>query len=391
MPSSFVWGAATSAHQVEGGNLQNDWWYWERQGPARIQSGKACEHYTRFREDFALAKQLGHTAHRLSLEWSRIEVAPGKYHQPALSHYRDVLQELRRQGLASFVTLHHFTNPLWLARQGGWGNPRTALWFRAYVEQVLEALGDLVDYWITINEPNIYVLKGYWEGSWPPGKYHKLYAMRNAYTHLAIAHEQAYQTIHHHTSGAKVGIAQNMIAWQPASRASRQDRAAAALCRYFYNDYFFERTRGTHDFIGVNYYLAARKKFSWHFPYIADEKIDLPRSDMGWPLYPEGLTQVLLEAKRYHRPIYVTENGIASARDDHRSAFIQAHIRAIEAAQAQGADVRGYLHWSLLDNFEWADGYPPKFGLVGVDFATQQRRIRPSAYVYKAIIKQARQ
>ncbi|HLD26096.1 MAG TPA: family 1 glycosylhydrolase, partial [Candidatus Andersenbacteria bacterium] len=187
--------------------------------------------------------------------------------------------------------------------------------------------------------------------------------------HLAAAHRRAYRIIHGVRAGTQVGMAKHMIAF-----ASDKN-----LLRWLFNHLWYQLTRDTHDFLGINYYFSSR----W-------EAWQGVKSDLGWPINPTGLTQVLLEAKRYRLPIYVTENGVADAADTKRADFIRDHVRAIEAAQAQGADVRGYLHWSLIDNFEWAKGFAPRFGLAEVDYQTMERRIRPSAWAYKAIIEQSR-
>ena len=390
MAGRFVWGAATSAHQVEGDNIHNDWWAWEARGKVVDRSGQACDHYHRFADDFALAAALGHTAHRLSLEWSRIELAPGQYQAAALDHYREVLQDLKSRNMQTFVTLHHFTNPLWFARQGGWEHPRAAPQFTQYVQAVVAALGDLVDVWVTINEPNVYTLKGYWEGVWPPGKRHDWRAVEQVTHHLAAAHQMAYRIIHRTYPHAPVGIAHSVAAFLPARADSRLDQAVVRLHDWYYNHRFFRLTRGHHDFIGLNYYFAAGRKFSWRWPFFTQTALPYPHTEpLHWSLYPPGLTQLLLEFKQYRLPIYITENGLPDAIDALRPEFIRAHVRAIEVAQRQGVDVRGYFHWSLLDNFEWAEGFSPRFGLIAVDFATQARTIRPSARVYQAIINQA--
>lgn len=370
----FLWGAATSAHQVEGNNIHNDWWAWEKKQPLTMRSGLAADSYKRWREDLALAKQLGHTAYRFSLEWSRIELAPEKWNREAIEHYRQMLLEVRRLGLKSFVTLHHFTNPLWFARRGGWLLHDSPELFARYVRFVAQQLGDLVDFWVTINEPNVYAGKSFWEGTWPPqGK--RFEEMARVMNKMVKAHRQAYRIIHAAVPGASVGAANHMI----ACGHKKVGFSWHALRQWMFNHWFLWRTRGTHDFIGVNYYFPC-----------GQTKTDGQKSDMGWPLYAPGLTDVLVEAKRYGVPVYVTENGLADADDSRRADFIRSHLRAVEAAQRAGVDVRGYLHWSLLDNFEWSDGFAPRFGLVEVDFATQERRVRPSARVYQAIIEGAR-
>lgn len=383
----FLFGAATAAHQVEGNNVHSDWWAWERQGAARAQSGRATDHYHRFREDLALAKTLGHTAHRFSIEWSRIEPRQGTWDDEAIAHYREVLQELRRLGLASFVTLHHFTNPVWLADQGGWENPAAAELYGRYVEKVAQALGDVIDFWITINEPMVYAVQAYWRGVWPPQK-HSWSGMVRVMRNLAQAHRLGYQIIHKRWPGAQVGAANHQVAYVPEHRLHVDDQLFARLEDWWFNHRWLNLTRGTHDFIGVNYYFPRRHHVTIFPPRLKPMWWEGLRSDVGWPVFADGLTHVLLRLKRYRRPIYVTENGVADARDALRADFIRSHVRAIEAAQAQGVDVRGYLHWSLLDNFEWEKGFGPRFGLVEVDYTTFERTPRPSAWVYKAIIEQ---
>lgn len=384
----FLWGAATSAHQVEGNNIHNDWWQWERQQSDRIQSGLASDHYRRFREDFILARELGHTAHRFSIEWSRLEPAPGQWNERAMVHYREVLQELRRQGLVPVVTLHHFTLPVWAAAAGGWENPQTIAAFVRYTERVAEQLGELAQMWITINEPVVYVLEAYWHKRWPPQQ-RSIRRMWRVFRNLAQAHRLSYLALHKRRPGARVGVAKHWLAVKPARPTRRTDRVAAIVTDWGFNRFFYRLTRGTHDFIGVNYYQAVERRWDiWPWRWIAAVWDGL-RSELEWPIRPEGLEQVLLSLRAWRLPIYVTENGVADASDQLRPDFIREHLRAVERAQAAGADVRGYFHWSLLDNFEWAEGFTPRFGLVAVDFATQARRPRPSAYVLRAIIEAA--
>ncbi|MEK7556385.1 MAG: family 1 glycosylhydrolase, partial [Patescibacteria group bacterium] len=259
-------------------------------------------------------------------------------------------------------------DPVWLAQQGGWENPEAPILFQRYVEKVVDELGGLVQFWITINEPIVYALQAYWEGSWPPQKKRNWRSMQKVIRHLARAHTLAYRVIHHVLPQAKVGIAQHFIAGLSPFQSWR------------FHHRFLRTTAGTHDFLGVNYYFSRRRK-TWPGP----------RSDMDWPIDPAGLTQVLLSLRSYGLPIYITENGVADSKDRLRGDFIRDHLRAIEKAQAEGADVRGYLYWSLLDNFEWQHGFAPRFGLVEVDYETMERRVRSSAYAYKAIIEQARQ
>lgn len=363
----FLYGACTSAHQVEGSSVNNQWWVWEQGRPRKFRSGAACDHWNRYKEDFALAKNLGHTAHRFSLEWSKIEPTQGKFDQAVIEHYRDVLKELRGLGMKTIVTLHHFTNPLWFERRGGWKDGQSVELFNTYVRYCAQHLGDLVDYWITINEPMVYAVQSYYAGVWPPQE-KNIFSMMRVVRNMARAHRNAYRILHSVTSHVPVGLANSQVYYGSHKK----------LNDWFFNHRFFSLIKNKQDFIGVNYYFA-------------DDAVDphAPRTDLGWTIYPKGLTEILLALKKYHKPIIITENGIADAKDIHRGDYIRSHLRAIEQAQQQGVDVRGYLHWALIDNFEWAEGFDARFGLIEVDYKTQQRTIRPSAYVYKAIIEQA--
>ncbi|MEX0649628.1 MAG: glycoside hydrolase family 1 protein [Candidatus Andersenbacteria bacterium] len=386
--SDFLWGASTSAHQVEGNNIHNDWWAWEKATPGAYRSGRAAEHYTRYKEDFALAKALGHNAHRLSIEWSRIEPSPGQWSRKAVDHYREVLRELQYQGLKSFVTLHHFTNPQWLAQRGGWANRRTPEHFERYVRFISQQLGELVDFWITINEPMVYATQSYWQAKWPPQQ-RGLRPMLAVIGNLAEGHRRAYRVLHQQAPHIPVGFAKSVIAYLPEHIGHIDDQLVARIEDWWYNHRFFDLVGNTYDFIGINYYFTTKYRVKLFPPTLARVSWDGPKTDMDWPIRPEGLTHVLRHMRRYNKPIYITENGLADAADSRRADFIRSHLRAVEEAQADGADVRGYLHWSLLDNFEWADGFGPCFGLVEVDYDTMERRPRPSAYVYKAIIEAA--
>lgn len=366
MKPTFLWGAATSAHQVEGGNVHSDWWKWEKETRGKEQSGRAADHYNKYKEDFELAKKLGHNAHRLSIEWARIEPTQGKWDMEAVAHYRAVFEELKKQELKIFLTLHHFTNPQWVAAQGGWTNSKTVDCFAKYVEFVASQYGDIIDFWVTINEPMVYASQSFWHAKWPPGMRRASLSLIRVVLNMAAAHRRAYRILHRHLPKAQVGIAKHLVAFLYGER----------MADLWFNHAFWALTKGTHDYLGVNYYFSSQ----W-------EKWTGARSDLQWPINPHGFTHVLKHAAEYKLPIYITENGLADSSDSIRPDFIRDHLRAVEEAQKAGADVRGYLHWSLLDNFEWADGFGPRFGLIEVDYETLERKPRPSAYVYKAIIE----
>lgn len=391
-PKKFLWGAATSAHQVEGNN-HNDWTEWEKLGRVARQehSGLAAGHYERYAGDFALAKDLGHNAHRLSIEWSRIEPRPGFIDPAAIAHYRTVLTELRRLEIEPIVTLWHFTNPIWIANQGGWRNRATVDCYGRYVMAVVREIGDLVTYWMTINEPTVYSSLSHLLGYWPPEQKNPLGAwavIRN----FVLAHQLGYQIIHRHNPDAKVGVANNLSDFVPSNKNNPADRALTSFSRYWHNQWWLDQTYVTQDFIGLNYYFHHPLKFQLtNLPRLLQPFMnhDKSTSDLGWEIYPAGLEQVLLSLKGFNRPIIVTENGLADADDTRRAAFIRDHVAAMTRAMRAGVRVHGYLHWSLLDNFEWREGFKPRFGLIEVDYQTQNRTVRPSAYTYRQIIRQS--
>ncbi len=389
-PSSFLWGAATSAHQVEGGN-HNDWSEWEKLGLVKNQeqSGRAADHYHRFKEDFALAKELGHNAHRFSIEWSRIQPRPGFFDVAAIDHYRQVLEELRRLGIEPIVTLHHFTNPLWVSEYGAWGASRSIDDFGHYVQAIVKELGHLVTYWITINEPTVYTSLGYLSDVWPPQRNNVLAAW-TAIRHLAKAHKLAYRIIHRHFPYAKVGVANNLNDFVPSRPANLLDKGLARFADYWHNRWWLDEIHDTQDFIGLNYYFRHPFRFKPTFnlaTFLTPESDpQAQKTDLGWEIHPIGMVRVLKWLAEYKRPIIITENGLADADDKLRSKFIQDHVAVLATAIADGIDIRGYLHWSLIDNFEWREGFAPRFGLITVDYQTMARTIRPSAYEYKKII-----
>lgn len=389
-PKGFLWGAANSAHQVEGGNL-NDWTIWEEENAEKLAkqardywkdwqqemfpemlnaknyiSRTACDHYHHFKRDFDIAQSLNHNTHRFSIEWSRIEPIEGKFDQKEIEHYRQVLIALKKRGLEPFVTLHHFTLPIWLTKKGGWLNPKTPYYFDRYVKIISENLFDQVNFWITINEPNVYSSNSFLRGTWPSQK-KNVFKYFKVLNNLAKAHSLAYRALHLIDLDCQVGIAKNNI-----------DFKHNPIISYFWNSYFLNKISAEQDFIGLNYY------FHSHFI----EKKNLPFSGLGWKIFPEGIYHVLKGLKKYDKPIYITENGIASVQDETRIKFIKDHLSWVHKAIQEGVDVKGYFYWSLLDNFEWDKGFWPRFGLVKVNYQTLERKIRSSAKYYAKICKE---
>jgi beta-glucosidase len=381
-PPDFLWGAATAAHQVEGGNVNNDWWDFEHDPTtaANGSSGDGIDHFHRYAEDFTLLKSLGHNSHRLSLEWSRIEPAPGEFSRTALNHYRRVLVALAGTGLTGFITLHHFTLPRWFAARGGWLSPDAVALFTRYCQRVVAELGDLMPYVCTINEPQMLALHGYLEGYHPPGLTNPTLWERVGPI-LLDAHRAAVSVVHSAGSRSRAGLAVQLPLLAPA----RDDEGCRALCRELdaeiidlYLDGLTGPDRG--DWLGIQYY---RKQ--WVDPasptLFAQSPAGWELTQMGWAVYPDGLRQMLHRAARTGLPLYVTENGIATEDDAERVSYLHRHLAATIQAIAEGVDVRGYLHWSAFDNFEWAEGYRPKFGLIAVDRERDFARTpKPSAY-----------
>jgi beta-glucosidase len=419
-PKGFLWGAATSSHQVEGGNFNNDWWAFE-QKPGKIIdgtiSGDACDHYNRYGEDFKMLKGLGHNAHRLSIEWSRVEPAKGYFSEAELSHYGRVIKELKKLKMTPVVTLHHFSNPLWMAEEGGWANPECVKRFVDFTRVVVSAFKKDVTFWMTINEPMVYAFLSYMTGEYAPGVKNPIKGFRVA-NHMFKAHVEAYHAIKKIDPRAKVGFAKHMRVFDPFREGNKWDMKVAGNQHKAFNMDFLDalftgrtsgnikvdpkeksKVKGSCDFIGLNYYARDHVKFSLFSPASLFGKTMPPppgqktsHFDEG-EYYPHGIYRLLSIISKYGVPLYVTENGVATKfketeKDDaYRREYMAAHIAEAGKAIADGLDVRGYLFWSSMDNFEWANGYSMRFGLVHVDFKTQKRTIKQSGKMFAEIAK----
>ncbi len=398
--AKFFWGVANSAFQVEGSPVDSDWKRWtETAGKIRDKATaqQGTDFWYRFEEDFALTQSAGLNAFRFSIAWERIEPRPGEWNEEALDHYRKVVQAARARGLEPIVTLHHTVLPGWLADQGGLLAQGFPDHFARYTARTVRALSSGpagVKWWITLNEPEVLVLAGYTEGIWPPGK-RDLKQTTRALDALILAHRQAAHSIRKlGISGLRVGVAKNWQVLQAFNRKHPVDRAAASLAHQQYNLRFLDAVAGkdskTCDFIGLNYYSRNLIRTKPSFPFLerrwADEG---PTTDLGWEIHPQGLGQAIQETwKRWKLPILITENGLADAADAQRSQFLDQHLEQLALARRQGVPLLGYLHWSLTDNFEWAEGLTPRFGLVAIDYATQRRTPRPSYYHYAQRVRE---
>jgi len=408
-PKDFLWGTATAAHQVEGNNTNNDWWAWEQADDSRPQSGLTCDWWNRAEEDIERMAALHTNAHRLSIEWSRIEPSPAIWDYDAIDRYRVILTAMRRAGIQPMVTLHHFSNPMWVAEQGGWLNPDVVAWFKRFVAKAVAELVDLCDTWCTINEPNVYASEGYILGSWPPGHANIGESLQVLF-HMLQAHAAAYELIHDMQPRAQVGLAIHMTLWEPWS-TSFLNRWAAKRLDHAFNGLTLEalkdgrwrppigrkieepKFKNTSDWIGLNYY----QRYEAFFDLRAPTRLFLsyrtrPGHETGpahWgEIYPEGLFLLLRRLYRqFGLPIYITENGRPDEHDTKRPRFILEHLHQVWRAVSFNWPVRGYYFWSLLDNFEWAEGYDPRFrfGLYAHDRETQARTLRKSGELYAEI------
>lgn len=402
----FMWGAAVSAHQVEGGN-HNQWTRWELDHakaraaqapyhyeelehwpdikslalqPGNYVSGPASGHYTRYKDDLKLLKKIGLDSFRFSIEWSRLEPEEGKWDEKEIEYYRGYFAYLKQLDITPIVTLFHFTIPEWFADKGGFAKRRNLVLFERFACKVLDEYGPYMKWIITINEPTVYVTEGYLNGNWPPGVSSKWQAWR-VLENLLQTHRHIAKLVHTKSRRLKVSIAHSISYVYPGDDAWLT-RTSSGLINQFSNHYALTKTIRSSDFIGVNYY-GSRRVYGYrvHNP---NQRL----SDMGWDMQPSDLRFVLDELwDRYKKPIMITENGLADATDEHRGWWLTQSIGALHEAINDGVEVLGYVHWSLLDNFEWSHGRWPRFGLIGIDYKTLERMIRPSARKLARLIK----
>lgn len=414
LPAGFRWCVSTAGHQIEGNNTASDWWAWE-QANGRTPSGVAMDHYNRVEEDLNLLTELGVSDYRLSIEWSRIEPREGFIDPTAVAHYRDEILSLERRGIRPLITLQHFTLPQWVRVKGGFEWSGFARAFASYSSFVYRDIAPRTADWLTINEPTITVMFGYLQGVHPPGEMREFRATLPVLKAMAVAHAASYHALKDEAKRAgrhiRVSLPHHLRTMDPWSSWNPVDRMIASVGHEAFNwglmdaletgrlqlkltgflDYTEEipELRGTQDFLAINYYSGDLLAVSLSQGFEQRSRPDVKKSDIGWDIYPEGLTRLLVEAsKRYpSKSILITENGVADERDQLRPDFLRDHLRAIQNAIHQGAPVEGYCHWSLLDSFEWNEGFKPRFGLYEVDRNTLERRARPSAKIYRDIIR----
>jgi beta-glucosidase len=406
----FLWGASTAGHQVEGGN-HDQWTVWELENAAQLAktahqrlgwlpdwpkietkasepknyiSGRGVEHYKRYKKDFELLKELNLNAFRFSVEWSRLEPEPGDWDAAAIEHYHDYIDELLARGIEPVLNIWHWTMPVWFTNLGGFAKKSNLKYFENFVQKIADEYGHKVRYIITINEPNVYASFGYLTGEWPPNE-KSWPTFLTVYWNLTRAHNRAYKILKKNCPKLQIGVAAQLANVQAKRPHNIIDEAMTKWMRYFWNWWFLNRIKRRQDFIGLNYY------FTDYYKGIKALNPKLPLNDLGWYMEPEGIYPLLLRTwVRYKKPIIISENGVADENDQYRRWWLEESMVAMERALSEGVDLRGYLHWSLLDNFEWAYGWWPRFGLVAVDMRDMKRTIRPSAKWWANWLKEAR-
>ncbi len=395
-PEDFFWGAASASYQVEGGIENTDWAKAGREGRVPV-CGTACDHYNRYEEDFDIIKLLGHDAHRMSVEWARIEPEEGKFDMEAIEHYKRVAEALQVRGIHPGITLWHFTLPLWFSESGGFERKDSPEIFARYCAFVVEHLKDYCHHYATMNEPIVFASNGWLRGTWPPfkrfalfdlltvtnsGRQHEarykkgvmpFFLYLRVVKNLVRAHNAAYVAIKQVLLASDVSVVKHIILFH--ANGNPINKLVAKFMNWWWTHRFMSQVYQKCDSIGLNYYF--HREFGGTKTY--------EKTDMNWDVYPEGIYDSLMMLTRYKKPLFVAESGIADARDDRRGSYITKQVEGVWQAIQDGADVRGHFYWSLMDNYEWALGFEKRFGLVEIDYKTLERKIRPSAYIYKKI------
>jgi len=408
-PREFKWGASTASHQVEGQTI-NQWSDWElahakessnmaqkklgwlpvwdeikqyAEDPNNYVSGEGVDHYNRYKEDFAIVKKLNLNSFRFGIEWSRLEPEEGVWSDEGIEHYRAYIKELNKLGIEPFLNIWHWTLPTWFSEKGGFKNHQNLKYYYRFVEKIAVEYGNDLTYIITLNEPNVYAVFGYITGDWPPQE-KNWKSMLKVSMNLVTAHRKSYRILKKHKKHLQIGVAAQLANIQAKRPHNFFDQLSTKWMRYVWNWWFLKRIKNQQDFVGINYYFT-----DYYTGLFKRQNPTMPINDLGWYMEPEGLYPLLLRSwVRFKKPIFVTENGVADCKDQYRQWWLEESIVAMERAISEGVDLRGYFHWSLLDNFEWAYGWWPKFGLVEVDRKTMKRTIRPSAKWFAERIKQ---
>jgi beta-glucosidase len=394
-PKSFLWGVATSSYQIEGGNSASDWCGWEKKGKAKDKAGKTCDYWNKWKEDHEWLSELGVNSFRLSLEWSRLEPEEGKFSTEAIEEYRAILSDLKNRGIKIQLTLWHWTSPLWFQEKYGFHSKKTVEIFSRYAQKAAEEFGGFADIFVVLNEPMVPLGQGYLAGLFPPGFKNPL-KFWQAVNNLSKAYIESYKIIHKIRPDAQVGISY-LYNWFEAENFWGE-KLLERVAKWFRVGLFGNKIKGYQDYFGLDYYRLGKITFGkikfdprnanyFGFKIMADKN-----NIMEWVTYPEGIYKAIKEIQKdYELPIYILENGLptsAGLEDKDRVEFLKKHLQYVKKAMEEGADVRGYNFWSLMDNFEWLYGYIPRFGLIEIDYKTLERKPRQSFYAYKEIIEE---
>ncbi|MGM0639977.1 MAG: glycoside hydrolase family 1 protein [Thermotogota bacterium] len=401
-PKDFLWGAATAAHQIEGFNYGSDWYQWEKKGKIKdgSSSEKACLSEKYYMRDIDKLNELNLNSYRFSIEWAKIETKKGDFNNKEIERYKNMIRELKKRNIEPIVTLFHFSLPIWFLEMGGFSKVENIKYFTNYVHRIVKELKGMVQYYIIINEPMVYLTQGYLFGEWPPGEKN----IKEAYEvgkNLLIMYDKTYNMIKKMEPYSKISIAKHTSVYEPYSRMSMKDKIAANRIRELFDHTFVDSIvkqkilppfgekesleyNSDLDFLGINYYTKR------YIKYHKEKKFDIKTksnhlTDIGWEFYPEGIEEVLERFSKYDIPIMITENGIADSEDRYRTRYILLTLEKIHYAIKKNIKIIGYMHWSLMDNFEWIEGLSMRFGLYKTDYNNNILILRNSGEIYSKI------
>jgi beta-glucosidase len=419
-PKNFIWGTATAAHQIEGNNENTNWGEWEKDSAHikdKSNSKIAVDGWNLYKDDVKLMKNLGVNSYRFSLAWNKIEPEHGKINEAALQHYDDLINELKVNNIEPMITLHHFTHPIWFEQLGAFEKEENIRYFVEFSKLVFNRYSDRVKFWVTLNEPNVFVTSAYFNTVFPPGNSNAKLG-GEVLKNMLKAHVQVYKALKgqeiRDEGQVQIGLATSIFQFEPMRRWHLGDWAIARSSDAIFNEtilgFFRTGTMNfnvpldtsfvytdldapkTLDFIGINYYSHFAYKFDFDFKK-ATQSLAVEGeepTDMPYTIYTEGIYRAIRDVSTLKKPIIITENGIADAKDDRRGNYIKKSLYAVSKAIEDGYNVRGYYYWSLMDNFEWAEGYTQKFGLYEVNLQTQERKLREGSKAFIEIIDKSK-